>query len=162
MVGRGSLGRRRRDGTEGRATPRGGVQGADRPYRVPSGILLLPYVNETVLCKVKRAARNSGIQVNVSSYTPDTLKRKLVHSPHTDPPCPSGNRTCRKCQLIKKGRCTDKNVVYELTCKLCGATHVGESKRPLRLRFNEHLRSAANSTQFSPIGHHFATCHQEM
>ena len=125
----------------------------------PRGVLLLPYVNETVLCKVKRVARNSGLSVNVASYTPDTLKRKLVHSSLSDPPCPSGNRACNTCKMIKKGRCTDKNVVYELTCKLCGATYVGESKRPLRLRFNEHLRSAVNETKLTPIGDHFGSCH---
>ena len=43
MDRRGSLGRRRRGGTQSRATSRGGVQGADWPDREPSGILLLPY-----------------------------------------------------------------------------------------------------------------------
>ena len=71
-----------------------GGQGEDRPDREPGGVLLLPYVNETVLCKVKRVARNSGLSVSVASYTPDTLKRHLVNSSLTDPPCPSGNRTC--------------------------------------------------------------------
>ena len=116
-------------------------------------------MNETVLCKVKRVARNSGLSASVASYTPDTLKRQLVHSSLTDPPCPSGNKVCHTCKVIKKGRCTDKNVVYELTCKICGATYVGESKRPLRLRYNEHLRSAANETELTPIGDHFDSCH---
>ena len=122
----------------------------------------MPYVNETVLCKVKRAARKSGLEINVTSFTPDTIKRKLVHSSFSDPPCPSGKRKCNTCRMINKGRCTDKNVVYELSCKLCGATYIGESKRPLRLRFNEHLRCAVNETQLTPIGDHFASCHRGM
>ena len=127
-----------------------------------SSVLLLPYVNETVLCKVKRAARNSGLNVNVASYTPDTLKRKLVHSSLSGPPCPSGNRTCNTCKMITKGKCTDKNVIYELQCKLCGDTYIGESKRPLRLRYNEHLRSAVNNTKLTPVGDHFDTCHSDV
>ena len=124
------------------------------------GVLSLPYVSETVLCKVKHAVRRSGLNVNVASYTPDTLKRQLVHSSFSDPPCPSGNRTCNTCKMITKGRCTDKNVIYELTCTLCGDSYIGESKRPLRLRYNEHLRSAVNETQLTPIGDHFEACHQ--
>ena len=45
-------------------------------------------------------------------------------------------------------------------CKLCGATYIGESKRPLRLRFNEHLRCAANETTLTPVGDHFEACHK--
>lgn len=152
----------RRGGAEREAGARGGERGAGRPDREATGVLLLPYVDETVLCKVKQVARKSGLNVNVASYTPDTLKRKLVHSSLTDPPCPSGNRTCNTCKMIKKGKCTDKNVVYELTCRLCGATYIGESKRPLRLRYNEHLRCAVNETKLTPIGDHFESCHKEI
>ena len=115
-----------------------------------------------MLCKVKKAARASGLDVTVASYTPETLKQKLVHSSFGDPPCPSGNRICNTCRRLQNGRCTDKNVVYELSCTLCGAKYIGESKRPLRLRYNEHLRCAANETQLTPIGDHFSECHAGM
>ena len=32
----------------------------------------------------------------------------------------------------------------------------------LRLRYNEHLRSAVNETQLTPIGDHFESCYQGM
>ena len=50
-------------------------------------------------------------------------------------------------------------MVYELKCKFCGATYVGESKRPLRLRYNEHLRCAQNETELTPVGDHFKSNH---
>ena len=144
---------------EGRGAGRRVKRSFGRTNRQSGGVLLLPYVSETVLCKAKRAAKKSGLNVNVASYTPNTLKRNLVHSSFSDPPCPSGKRTCNTCKKLKNGRCTDKNVVYELSCTLCGDTYIGESKRPLRLRFNEHVRCAANETQYTPIGDHFASCH---
>ena len=158
----GSVRERRRGGTEGGTDRHGRERGAGQSNGKSRGVLLLPYVNETVLCKVKQVARRSGLGVNVASYTPDTLKRKLVHSSLTDPPCPSGSRTCNTCKRISKGRCTDKNVVYQLTCKLCGASYVGESKRPLRLRYNEHFRCAVNETRLTPIGDHFESCHGDI
>ena len=158
---RGGGSRKRRGAPERGASAQDGDQSAARPDR-DGGVLLLPYVNETVLCKVKRVARKSGLDVNVASYTPDTIKRNLVHSSLTHPPCPSGNRTCNTCKVITKGKCTDKNVVYELTCTLCGAMYIGESKRPLRLRFNEHLRCAVHETELTPIGDHFKSCHKEV
>ena len=58
----------------------------------------------------------------------------------------------------------NKNVVYELSCNVCqengpGRTYVGETKRPVRLRFNEHVRAAINETQDTPMGDHFRESH---
>lgn len=147
------MGRETRRDTEDRLGQRG---------EGPNNVLVLPYANETVLCKVKQVSKKCGLNIRVASYTSDTLKQKLVRSSFSDPPCPSGKRTCNTCKMLVKGRCTDKNVVYELTCTLCGEKYIGESKRPIRLRFNEHLRSAINETKLTPIGDHFASCHQDL
>ena len=36
------------------------------------------------------------------------------------------------------------NIVYEIDCSNCGAVYFGESKWPLKLRTDEHKRSARN------------------
>ena len=36
---------------------------------------------------------------------------------------------------------------------------MGESKRPVRLRFNEHVRSMLGATEYTPIGDHFRKEH---
>ena len=39
---------------------------------------------------------------------------------------------------------------------------MGETKRPIRLRFNEHVLSAKNKTRDTPIGDHFGSAHREL
>ena len=80
----------RRGGTEGEKGEHGRQRGTGQYGSGSLGVLLLPYVDETVLCKVKMVVRKSGLDVNIASYTPDTLKRELVHSSLTDPHAPRG------------------------------------------------------------------------
>ena len=37
--------------------------------------------------------------------------------------------------------------------------YIGETKRPVRLRFNEHLRDALNKSEDTPMGDHFREFH---
>ena len=59
-----------------------------------------------------------------------------------------------------------KNIVYKIRCKLCmekgrDITYVGESMRPVRLRYNEHRRDALNKTANTPFGDHFQKEHTQ-
>ena len=101
-------------------------------------------------------------EVSLGWYAPTSLKKVLVNSELTKAPCPAGSRSCQTCAVISGGRCTDKNVVFEVTCKLCGNSYIGESKRPIRLRFNEHVRSMLSVTQYTPLGDHFRKEHSDV
>ena len=73
------------------------------------------------------------------------------------------NSCLKKCCYPKKC-CTHKNVVYRLSCKTCeqegqSSIYIGETKRPVRLRFNEHIRDAQNATEGTPMGEHFKQRH---
>ena len=50
-----------------------------------------------------------------------------------------------------------------ITCNLCAnkPAYIGESKRSVRLRFNEHVRDAKNKTKNTPFGEHFTQYHSE-
>ena len=98
--------------------------------------LTLPYVNETILCKVKKALKKTKFQVRLGWCAPTSLKKMLVSSDLTKASCPAGSRWCATCEAIRGGRCTDKKFVYEVECKICGDRYIGESKRPVRLRYN--------------------------
>ena len=57
-------------------------------------------------------------------------------------------------------------MVYILTCKLCSAgttsaQYVGETNRPIRLRYNEHVRDAIGNKPDTPMGDHFGNTHPD-
>ena len=127
------------------------------------GYLCLPYVDEQLLCKIKSRVKKSGLNVKVAWKNKDKLKNILVRSSLCKPKCPGGQR-CHTCKTGFRGDCTQKNVVYEIRCGMCegdgrDGIYIGETKRPLRLRFNEHVRDALNRTPDTPMGDHFIGKH---
>ena len=53
-----------------------------------------------------------------------------------------------------------------ITCVICQGkgehmTYIGETQRPIRLKFNGHFLSAKNKTPDTPIGDHFIADHQD-
>ena len=62
------------------------------------------------------------------------------------------------------GRCHTKNSVYKITCNLCeenSSIYIGESKRRVRERFNEHIRDAKHKTSNTPLGDHITRKHPD-
>ena len=51
--------------------------------------------------------------------------------------------------------CQAENVIYVITCKNCGVQYVGETKRTLRTRINEHLNSIQKNKLGSYMVQHF-------
>ena len=129
------------------------------------GFLTLPYVDEALLCKVKRIVKRSGLKVKIAWRNDKKLKKMLVKSAISPPVCPSGGRRCHCCECGLKGMCTNKNLVYRIRCKLCtdeNVIYIGETKRPIRLRFNEHIRDIRHKTLDSPLGDHFRQKHADV
>ena len=125
--------------------------------------LCLPYVDEKLLCQIQSKVRKSGLNVRLAWRNPKKLRNQLIRSSLSKPKCPGGLR-CHTCASGFAGDCTQKNVVYCLHCKLCEeqgkpSSYIGETKSPVRLRFNEHLRDATNETEGTPMGDHIRECH---
>ena len=64
------------------------------------------------------------------------------------------------------GKCRDRNIVYQTTCKLCkvrGETvsYVGETARSLYERCREHLRDSLSNKTKSHMREHYAEKHEE-
>ena len=89
------------------------------------------------------------------------------------------NRNCTTCPYIEHGRnqytfhstgethhikshitCETFNVIYLIQCRLCNLQYIGETKRRLKDRFNEHRRPILNPTGnyiHTAVSEHFLT-----
>ena len=83
------------------------------------------------------------------------------------------NKDCRYCPKINKSgeissvttkrtysaktniSCQSSNLVYCITCKRCGTQYVGQTKRRLMDRFQDHFHKINRNIQNSDIGTHF-------
>ena len=121
----------------------------------------LPFIDETLTRKVEAALRSVKLDLTASWSNENTLTKRLVHSALEPPTCRAGNRSCRTCNSGLRGRCTTKNVVYEITCETCSPPqkYIGETKRCIRYRFDEHFRDGANRTDQTPFGDHMTAYH---
>jgi hypothetical protein len=54
-------------------------------------------------------------------------------------------------------QCTTQNLVYAITCSVCGMLYIGETKRKLAERFREHRRDVVKNNRSSPVAIHFNT-----
>ena len=56
------------------------------------GYLTLPYIDESLLCKVKSVVKRSGLDVRLAWRNENKLKSHIVHSAFKMPRSPGGNR----------------------------------------------------------------------
>ena len=133
--------------------------------------LKLPFLSDECTAKIKRAATSLKIPVRVVT-TPGRKLRDLLTSscPLDRPHCPNNN--CQTCEALEgHGKCTDRNLVYSVTCDKaeCKRQNIGhyngETYRPISDRFIEHYRSANNPTAESykdkPLAKHYSTKHPD-
>ena len=122
--------------------------------------LSLPYIDEVLTRRVNAAARSSDLAVRVAWRSGPTLASKLIRSALEPPLCPRGNRkSCHTCDAGIPGKCHTKNVVYQITCKICSKTYIGKTRRMIRTRFMEHLGDARNSRRGTDLGDHVLSEH---
>ena len=131
--------------------------------RLDTTYLSLPYIDDTLSRKINTIVKTSKLPVRIAWQSGQTLAEKLTTSALEKTQCPAGNRKCNCCLAGLQGKCHSKNVVYMITCNLCTnqPSYIGETKRCVRLWFNEHVRDAKNKTKNTPFGEHFTKCHSE-
>ena len=132
-----------------------------RPSRsdTPPVYLVLPFIDDTLCRRVEGIIKASHLNVRVAWRGGPSLKHKLVRSAYCPIPCPGGGRQCHCCKAGLRGKCHTKNVVYRMDCDLCGkdeSFYIGETRRSVRLRYNEHIRDANNNKADTPFGLHQA------
>ena len=98
----------------------------------PNKQINLPYV-QGVSEQLRRTFNKYSIKTTF--YTPTTLT-SLLSKP--------------KDHIPKE----DRNVIYQLDCKDCEAVYVGETKRTLNIRTNEHISAVKSASQRSHNAEH--------
>ena len=131
----------------------------------------LPYVNEMICRRVNGIIRGLKLNVRVAWLSGPTLKSKLTRSALEPPPC-RGKARCHACPNGLSGKCHMKNVVYKISCKRCKFDpnpyfYIGETSRPVRERFKEHLSDARLRKLGTGLGehvldHHTDLCHKDV
>ena len=126
----------------------------------------LPYVNDTICRRVNGIIRGSKLNVRVAWLSGPTLKNKLIKSALEPPPCRVKTR-CHTCPNGLSGRCHTKNVVYKISCKKCSHDkkpyfYIGETSRPIRERFKEHLSDARLRKLGTGLGEHVLDIHTNL
>lgn len=61
-----------------------------------------------------------------------------------------------------KPSCGSDNMIYLISCLECDMQYVGETGRPFRTRFGEHLRSLVKGDQISAVSKHFQESHPDL
>ena len=57
--------------------------------------------------------------------------------------------------------CNSSNLIYLITCKLCGLQYIGETKRKLKDRLNDHI-SNIRTNKITAIALHFKTLYHSI
>ena len=116
--------------------------------------LSIPHLTDQCTAQIRKAAEQYKIPVRIVSKPGRKLRNILTSSkPLDSTQCPNTN--CATCTALEGGKCTDSNLVYQITCNMesCKQTGIGvyngESYRPIADRYTEHLRSASNPTAVS-------------
>ena len=136
-----------------------------------SAFLKLPFKSDEVHHHVNKAIRKYKLPVRVVYEHSGSLRRQLCRSALLPPKCvnepnitekrrrgrPLG--PCITCQSGGERVCMKKNVVYELQCKWCRETYVGETERSLETRIREHNGEARRRTLDKPWGDHVRDKH---
>ena len=100
-----------------------------------ASVIKLPYLNENHSKEIKQILLKSNLNI-LPIFTPG---QKLV-----DVLCKTAleNKQCKsKNCTYKDNNCITKDVIYELSCSECEDKYIGETKRSLHTRINEHHKS---------------------
>ena len=135
----------------------GGRREPDRSGPAPV-YLTLPFVDDDLCRKTEGIVRGSQLNLRIAWKGGPSLKSKLVRSAYLPVPCPGAGRHCNCCEAGLRGKCHTKKAVYRMDCTLCTkdeSFYVGETRRSVRLKYNEHIRDAKNKKKTdTPFGLH--------
>ena len=140
-----------------------------RHHREPLPTLTIPYISSAFTNDIRKALKRCNLDIRLVQRPQSSLKNLLVESRPYDKTCEETAKcnVCRNSPSTPKTHCSQKDIVYSIKCDLChddDGIYIGETSRPLALRFQEHYRSAANPNAKSyknmAFSKHYKACHE--
>jgi hypothetical protein len=111
----------------------------------------IPFIDEEFKRRALGVVRRSGVPNIRIHFENGKPLSKVFAPPRSKPLCPKG---CETCTLTDKpNRCLYKNVVYQITCTICGIVYIGETSRTIGTRVKEHL-TMNKQTVYKHISNH--------
>ena len=125
--------------------------------------LSLPFVSDVLFERCKKIVQHSEIGNIMLSGKPGlSLKDHLVSTQYKAPKCHSKCLACSKTSEGNHTKCDRRMFVYELKCKICGDTYIGQSSRYPHNRIYEHCYAIKNLNDDKAIATHFIEEHDDI
>ena len=119
-----------------------------RPKHNSQTTLTIPFISRSFTNDIRRAVQRSNLNVRILQQLQVFLKKSSV--PVESRPYDKTCKDAKNCPVCRTSsvpiQCSQKDVVYQVNCNLCGATYIGETSRPMVTRFQEQYHSASNPT----------------
>uniref|UniRef100_A0A7I4YFD5 Reverse transcriptase domain-containing protein n=1 Tax=Haemonchus contortus TaxID=6289 RepID=A0A7I4YFD5_HAECO len=116
--------------------------------------LCLPFISDKVSNAIQRSIFRAGLQdvVQLVNIPNNNIKQLLVRNRLYDKQCIT--KDCIICPYGKTGDCALIGVIYQIECRTCGSTYIGETGRQLATRIKEHLASMRRGSLITALGRH--------
>ncbi|MFH4981108.1 hypothetical protein AB6A40_007817 [Gnathostoma spinigerum] len=108
--------------------------------------ITVPFISQYFTNSLTRIINKYPLPLKIATTPPPNLYRILVRNRTHDTLC-YNSKKCIICPQGKEGDCCRKGVVYSIKCKTCSVEYIGETGRPLHVRFNEHMLSLLSPTR---------------
>ena len=102
---------------------------------------------------LQNVLKRLDLQSKVRFYFSKTHSLRSIFSPHKEKiSCDVNCHICPMCE--RENICLKKNLIYFIKCSLCDSVYIGETKRFLKTRINEHLKNNTSAVFRHHSEHH--------
>ena len=128
-----------------------------RHNKVP---LCIPFVSDRMSAAIRQSIARAQLQNDVVlvEIPNHNMRQRLVRNRLYDRQCIL-SENCAVCPHGNVGDCAQMGVIYQIECRVCSSTYIGETGRILAARIKEHLANKRRGSQITALGRHRIEAH---
>ena len=113
------------------------------------------YISDSCNRKLNKLIKQCDLPIRLVSKPGPKLEsvinKKQNRNKHTN---------CHLCGILPRNySCSDRFVVYKLTCNFCNECYIGQTNRPFNKRYHEHKRDIKNKNKKNALYEHGSKIH---